>query len=324
MKPIRMQDLLKTVELLEADLGELLKKEKERLMKAHPGEETPAEASSDVSASSPSAPSGDPSPPEVSPASASDSGSESSSSSGSDSGSESSSSGSDSGSSGSGEGAVPGGAAPAGHEAMANDMAPPTHDELVSAYCELTPEQREQHLAALHDAMKTAAGANAAPAPAPDAGQDPAMAPPADDGAMKSEPEVAEALAKAEGLVQQAQGLMKSKEAETDNLRKQVAEIAGRLEKREAELASREAALAESGKQIEAFLRGPERRAVTQDSSSTQKPVTVTTLNKSEVVSKLRKAARQNISDKDRQAINDVLFNGGTLDSVRHLIEATA
>ncbi len=265
MKSIKDTQLKSIIAEVHTELDAIFKSEKEKLLKAHPGEEISSEVPADESATEPSEPSAAPAAPEAS-AAPSDSPPVDAS-------------------------APPEGDAPAADAAPEGDPAADASgdfDGLVGEYSKLHPEELKAHYMACKQALFAIMGAGGPP-PGADAGAGsppPPAAPPAPPIADQSAPalkaekeieELKEKLAKTEGAVM---GLLKA-------------------------------------------ISSPSRKAVTSIADLAKSDtVDVTTLEKSEVHSRLKKASENpSLSKADRSLINSFGYGEIGVDKVAHLIK---
>jgi hypothetical protein len=283
----KTKDLTKVVDAVEADLVELIKSARlEMLSKVHPGEDTPSEPSPDDSATSPGGP-----PPSPSPGPSADAGPPAGGPPAPDAGS-------------------PPAGGPGGDPAMdGGEGSAPSQDELVQAYASLPPDQLEAHFMAIQAVMSQKMGGGS---------PDGAMAgPPAGSPSPAPGPEAMKAeFQKASDLLSKAETAMKTRDSEIDRLRAEVQAATEKLTKNEEELTK-------ASELVAGFLSAPQRRAITSVVEA-PKAETVEDLDKTEIVSRLRKACRSNISAADRKAVDNYVCSGTGLDKVKHLIVGQA
>ena len=290
MANVIQEDLLSLLDTVEREMISLVKAEaKSAMAKAHPGESTSAELSPDESATSESTPVGEDGPPaDASAPPAPDA---------------------------SAPGAPPADASappPAAPDASASPDAPPggeeqqmTPEALEAAYDELPAPMLEMHYAACKSALAkklaTQGGAGGSPdgAPmAPPPGAPPAGSPPPGGPPMGSPPPP----------------------EDTTALKSEISALKNRLAKSEANAK-------ESFDDLVRKLNVPVRKAVTGLDSyvsrtSSEPNDEFASLSKSELVTRLDRVAKTQISKEDRQAINKVVLGTADRSIVRHLLVA--
>lgn len=189
-KSVKAKDLNRVISLVEEDLKRVLEETRNDLLKAHPGEETPAEESPDDSVTSPegSAPAAPPSPAEATSAPVSPE-------------------------------APIGPPGEPGAEGMGEQ--PPSHEEMVQMLAQLPPEQLDMWMAAAQEVKAGQDGGMGAGAggPPPEASPPPAAGPSPE--AMKSEA-LGNALSKAETNIAE-------QDVKIEALTKSLKEISGQL-----------------------------------------------------------------------------------------------
>ena len=306
MANVIQEDLLSLLDTVEREMISLVKAEaKSAMAKAHPGESTSAELSPDESATSESTPVGDDGPPaDASAPPAPDA---------------------------SAPASPPADASappPAAPDASASPDAPPggeeqqmTPEALEAAYDELPAPMLEMHYAACKSALAkklaTQGGAGGSPdgAPmAPPPGAPPPGSPPPGGPPMGSPPPPGSPPPSGPPM-----GSPPPPE-DTTALKSEISALKNRLAKSEANAK-------ESFDDLVRKLNVPVRKAVTgldsYVSRTTSEPNDeFASLSKSELVTRLDRVAKTQISKEDRQAINKVVLGTADRSIVRHLLVA--
>lgn len=295
-KQITDQELTALLAEVETSIDGLLKSEKEKLAKAHPGEETSTETEPDESAS---APAGDDASASASPP-APDAGAPADEASGDGAPPTDDASASPMGDDG----------APAGDPSAEGDPAADAStnpEELVPHYAKLPIEALKAHYLAAKMALAAMMGsaggapagdASAAAPPAPDA-----SAPPALKGEMKDN---------VEGNGENPLHASTAK-SEKDS---QIAELQKRLTDQEQSLAGLLTA-------VRTMVEAPVRKSVTSAADIEVAPTgeDVTRLDRKEIDRRLRRAAEGNLRKSDRDLINSFALGSVKVDAIAHLLK---
>jgi hypothetical protein len=302
------EDLEKLVKDVQGELAALVKSAAGNLAKVHDGESTEDESPPDDSAASPSPPADASAPPAGAPPAAPPT----DISAGGPPGDAS---------------APPDGSAPPGAD-DGSGGGPVDHDALVAELIKLPPEQIKAYYVASRDALAQVLGAGGgAPdpmgggAPPPDASAPPAGGPPPGPPAMKSEAETAAVNA----LIKNEQ----TAKAENATLRQELATLTKSVNESTAKLAKYEKDLADAAKEIDAFVHGPKRRAITSTAGLTKtEPETkdpIEGLTKTEIKAKLRQIARKpSLTKAERKDLEHWDVSGDGFDKIKHLFAAGA
>jgi hypothetical protein len=203
------------------------------------------------------------------------------------------------------------GAPPApGMDAGGGGDAMPSHEEIVEALRQLPPEELAAYKAAIDEVVASQGGASA---------------PEASGSAGGPPPEMSMGMGKSESLAK-AERMMADQGMQIAELRKSLGDLQKSLVDTKSQLKASEDARTEANQAIEKFLSAPNRRALTAPPRDVQKSEgeaeNLSDLSKAEVSQRLRQVVRSKggVNASDKAAIDDYLFNGASVDRVKHLL----
>lgn len=293
MKDSELKSILSEVE---SELKDLLKAESDKLAKAAPGEDTPAEEAS-LSAE------GD-APPDAPPADASPAPEASASAPGEE-------------SLGGDPGMDAGPADDLGGDPAGEAMDP---EALKAAYMDLPDDQLQLHLAAIKEAVMARMGGQGVDAPVAPPGPE-ASAPPAGPPPGAGAP--APAFKGEKDYVDGANGGEKLAVKKSEN--SEVAALKAELELQKAQAEKTDAALGSLVKAFTNVLGQPVRKAVTDLTfvPKTDGPaIDVKNMSRSQVTEKLAQVTKDpSLKKSDRELIDSYYVNGVSLDKIAHLLK---
>lgn len=285
---IKDSELKALVAEVETEIGALLKAEKDKLAKAHPGEDTSAEIPPDesatasakppeASASASPAPDAGSVPPPAPDASAAP---------------------------------APDASAPAGAGDPAADEGTMDPEALKAEYAKLPPDELKIHFMAAKAAlMEVMGGADDGSAGAPP----PPAAPPAPPPMASPSPSAPPALKAEMKINADANG---GKELP---IKKSEQEL--QIDALKAEVSEHKDALDKLVKAVTVMVERPERKAVTTTAFIPKTDETPKSLSKTEVMEKLKKvSATPGLKKSDRDLINSFCVDAVGLDKIRHLL----